>query len=806
MAATALEPRILLDAAAVVTGVEALADGPDSQQVVIEIQNSTDSDVLNQPDNQLEMAPTGRHDEVLFVDTRLVQDYEHLLSGVAEGVTAVLLNARGNGLEQIAQSLAGRENLSAIHIMSHGSEGNLWLGTEWVNLESMESAEHQREAWSAIGDALNQDGDILLYACGTASGDDGAAFVEEIAHLTGADVAASNDRTAAAQQGGNWDLEVVSGVVETTSILDTETQQSYDYALATITVTSNADSGTGSLRQAISDATSGDTITFNSSMTVTLSSGELAISKNLEIDGDIDDDLIADVTIDANYSSRVFNISSGTVKMDGLIVTHGLLYGDGSDGSALGDANQGGSSLGAGIYNAGTLSVVNSTITMNFASGGGGGAGSGTLASGGGGGGGYNGIGGGTGGAFAINGTYYTATAGSGGSGSDGGYPGTPAYTAYHGQGGSSTGGAEASGYSWIWGSGGKGGTAAVGSISIGGGGGGVSNRNQGTGGGAWGGHAVGGIHNTASGILNIASSTLSYNFGAGGGGGGGNASIGVGGHGIGAIYTLGTLNFNSSTVTLSNNVGDGGDSGASGLYNSLVTSTNDIQGTASDNTSLTITNISSTTTSTAPLIPTIFWSGMRPSAGSGDSGFGDSGSQNGDNADSDNTPIFSPSAWLTTNNGTPGDATSDSSVTTALDSNAGRLTSANVINNPGGGQTSASSRLMTSSGDSGIFNAPPPAALGGGLDGNLGFDGGFGIPGITIQAFRIEPGEDALDAHELAQLAEPDVVNSFQSQLQEPPEKDIIKAAPPMAFSAQLQQQVGQFNAMRARLMRAFS
>lgn len=56
---------------------------------------------------------------------------------------------------------------------------------------------------------------------------------------------------------------------------------------ATITVTSNADSGAGTLRQAIIDATAGDTIDFSlgsGSETITLAS-TLSINKNLIIDG-----------------------------------------------------------------------------------------------------------------------------------------------------------------------------------------------------------------------------------------------------------------------------------------------------------------------------------------------------------------------------------------------------------------------------------------------------------------------------------------------------------------------------------------
>ena len=54
---------------------------------------------------------------------------------------------------------------------------------------------------------------------------------------------------------------------------------------ATITVTPTADSGTGSLRAAIASAVSGDTIGFAVTGTITLTSGELLVNKNLTILG-----------------------------------------------------------------------------------------------------------------------------------------------------------------------------------------------------------------------------------------------------------------------------------------------------------------------------------------------------------------------------------------------------------------------------------------------------------------------------------------------------------------------------------------
>ena len=56
--------------------------------------------------------------------------------------------------------------------------------------------------------------------------------------------------------------------------------------LSPLIVTSGADSGTGSLRQAIADAAPGDTITFDRHVhRITLTTGELDITQDLDIEG-----------------------------------------------------------------------------------------------------------------------------------------------------------------------------------------------------------------------------------------------------------------------------------------------------------------------------------------------------------------------------------------------------------------------------------------------------------------------------------------------------------------------------------------
>jgi hypothetical protein len=119
--------------------------------------------------------------------------------------------------------------------------------------------------------------------------------------------------------------------------------------LSTLTVLNANDAGPDSLRGCIASAASGDTIVFDPTLTgqtITLSSGALAITKSLDIEGLG----AANLTISGNAASRVFDISSGvTLFLAELTMTDGL-------------ADQGG-----GIQNAGNLTVTHCILSNNEA-------------------------------------------------------------------------------------------------------------------------------------------------------------------------------------------------------------------------------------------------------------------------------------------------------------------------------------------------------------------------------------------------------------------------------------------------------
>ena len=145
-------------------------------------------------------------------------------------------------------------------------------------------------------------------------------------------------------------------------------------------VTTTADTGPGSLRQAIGNATPGETLTFAVSGSITLTSGELFITNNLTITGPGASQLTVQRSTAAGTPDfRVFDIRSGTVTISGLTVNNGRSDSGGGvfirAGSVLtmhdlvisGNAA---TNAGGGIKNVGTLRLDRAIISGNSATGG----------------------------------------------------------------------------------------------------------------------------------------------------------------------------------------------------------------------------------------------------------------------------------------------------------------------------------------------------------------------------------------------------------------------------------------------------
>ena len=154
--------------------------------------------------------------ELVIVDAA-TPGYETLVNDLVNGpgdertFEVVVLDADRDGLTQVSELLGERSGLSAVHIISHGDDGQLALGNSMLDYDGLIENAKTIQSW---GDAFTADGDLLIYGCNLAAGSDGRAFINTLGLLTDADVAASSDLTGDATQGGDWDLEYQRGTVE----------------------------------------------------------------------------------------------------------------------------------------------------------------------------------------------------------------------------------------------------------------------------------------------------------------------------------------------------------------------------------------------------------------------------------------------------------------------------------------------------------------------------------------------------------------------------------------------------------------
>ncbi|NNJ97675.1 MAG: DUF4347 domain-containing protein [Gammaproteobacteria bacterium] len=275
--------------------------------------------------------------EVVFIDWT-VDDFGTFvdyLKNEADDSTrfdVVLLDTERNGIEQIEEDLSAYHDVDAVHIITHGGDGAIKLGNAWLNTDNIDQYSDSLMAWAG---AFDQHADILFYGCDVADSAGGEHFIDRVAQLTGADVAASDDLTGHDSLGGDWDLEYHAGSVETGLAIDATTQAAYRDTLSTFVVSNTNATGAGSLHQAILDANANtgvvDTISFNiagAGPHIINLSGPLPV---------IDEAVIIDGTAEPDFSYAGDSSPRPVVVIDGSSAgaVDGLVIGPSGGGSTI---------------------------------------------------------------------------------------------------------------------------------------------------------------------------------------------------------------------------------------------------------------------------------------------------------------------------------------------------------------------------------------------------------------------------------------------------------------------------------------
>ena len=151
--------------------------------------------------------------EVIFVDPAAGDITEYLDTHPGE---VHVLDPDRDGVEQIAEILDGRTGIDGIHIVSHGSDGQVFLGSGTLDTDTLSN--NYGDEMDVIAAALSEDADILIYGCDVASTEAGVELMQGLSDATGADVAASTDATGATEMGGDWVLEAQDGEIETEAL------------------------------------------------------------------------------------------------------------------------------------------------------------------------------------------------------------------------------------------------------------------------------------------------------------------------------------------------------------------------------------------------------------------------------------------------------------------------------------------------------------------------------------------------------------------------------------------------------------
>ena len=107
--------------------------------------------------------------ELIFIDSGVADVDELVDEFVQLGIDpsqVFLLDAGLDGLEQVTDILNGFNDVSAVHIISHGEAGAFQLGGVEINNENLADYTAQLTSWQS---ALSADADLLLYGCNLAS-------------------------------------------------------------------------------------------------------------------------------------------------------------------------------------------------------------------------------------------------------------------------------------------------------------------------------------------------------------------------------------------------------------------------------------------------------------------------------------------------------------------------------------------------------------------------------------------------------------------------------------------------------------
>ncbi|AFY80370.1 DUF4347 domain-containing protein [Oscillatoria acuminata] len=325
---------------------------------------------------------------LVFIDSG-VGEQQTLLDALTPDTEAIVLDGDRDGIDQIIEAIAGRTGIDSIHLVSHGSSGRVQLGTTQLDAETLDAYLPQ---WQILRAALSEGADILLYGCNVGTSNTGITFLQKLAELTGADIAASDDLTGSAALNGNWTLEVSTGHIEAPLPFQSEAIAAYNALLpeaytvragnvsdlikAITTANNDGQDSIINLEKGIYNLTEINNDILGANGLPSIQTGKLTINGNeAEIirDQGAPGFRIFHVGADADLTLNNLTVKNGWANIpptpeDNNTSDGGGIYNEGI--LTLDQSNLTGNRAeddGGGINNAGTLTVIESSISNNFA-------------------------------------------------------------------------------------------------------------------------------------------------------------------------------------------------------------------------------------------------------------------------------------------------------------------------------------------------------------------------------------------------------------------------------------------------------
>ena len=111
-----------------------------------------------------------RRREVVFIDSGIA-DAQALIDDLrarsGADLVVVQLDAQRDGVQQISDALAQLHDVDAVHIVSHGTDRALKIGSTWLTADDLQTRADGLAQWR---DALSTDADLMIYGCDLAAG------------------------------------------------------------------------------------------------------------------------------------------------------------------------------------------------------------------------------------------------------------------------------------------------------------------------------------------------------------------------------------------------------------------------------------------------------------------------------------------------------------------------------------------------------------------------------------------------------------------------------------------------------------